>query len=227
MLAAALGDEGFTVTQASDGLAGLRKFEADGADLIILDILMPEMDGLEVCRRVRRKSTVPIVLLSSRGDEVDRVTGLETGADDYVTKPFSTRELIARIRAVERRVAAPPAAAPSAGPGAAPALASALGGDVLEVGRLRLDPGRFEAKWRGKAIALTRSEFQILGALARHRGAVLAREQLLDLARGDDAVVTDRTVDTFVKRLRKKIRDVDETFDEIETVFGVGYRYRD
>jgi len=226
VLAAALGDEGFTVTQASDGLAGLRKFEADGADLIILDILMPEMDGLEVCRRVRRKSTVPIVLLSSRGDEVDRVTGLETGADDYVTKPFSTRELVARIRAVERRVAASPAAA-STGPGAAPALASAVGGDVLEVGRLRLDPGRFEAKWRGKAIALTRSEFQILGALARHRGTVLAREQLLDLARGDDAVVTDRTVDTFVKRLRRKIRDVDEMFDEIETVFGVGYRYRD
>ena len=223
VLAAALGDEGFTVTQASDGLAGLRRFEADGADLIILDILMPEMDGLEVCRRIRRKSTVPIVLLSSRGDEVDRVTGLETGADDYVTKPFSTRELVARIRAVERRVTAAPAPA-AAG---APALAGAVGGDVLEVGRLRLDPGRFEAKWRGKAVALTRSEFQILGALARHRGTVLAREQLLDLARGDDAVVTDRTVDTFIKRLRKKIRDVDDAFDEIETVFGIGYRYRD
>ena len=195
---------------------------------MILDILMPEMDGLEVCRRVRRKSTVPIILLSSRGDEVDRVTGLETGADDYVTKPFSTRELVARIRAMERRVApAAPAAAAGAAPAPAPTLASAVGGEVLEVGRLRLDPGRFEAKWRGKPIALTRSEFQILGALARHRGTVLAREQLLDLARGDDAVVTDRTVDTFVKRLRKKIRDVDADFDEIETVFGVGYRYRD
>jgi len=228
VLAAALGDEGFTVGQAGDGLAGLRAFESEGADLMILDILMPEMDGLEVCRRIRRKSTVPIILLSSRGDEVDRVTGLETGADDYVTKPFSTRELVARIRAVERRVTAAPAA-PPAGPAPAPAptLAGAVGGDVLEVGRLRLDPGRFEAKWQGKPITLTRSEFQILGALARHRGTVLAREQLLDLARGDDAVVTDRTVDTFVKRLRKKIRDVDADFDEIETVFGVGYRYRD
>jgi two-component system response regulator ChvI len=169
---------------------------------------------------------VPIVLLSSRGDEVDRVTGLETGADDYVTKPFSTRELVARIRAIERRLAA---AAPAAGSGAAPApvLAGALGGDIVEVGPLRLDPARFEAKWRGKAIVLTRSEFQILGALARHRGTVLARERLLDIARGDDAVVTDRTVDTFIKRLRKKIRDVDGAFDEIETVFGVGYRYRD
>jgi len=226
VLAAALGDEGFTVGQAGDGLAGLRAFESEGADLMILDILMPEMDGLEVCRRIRRKSTVPIILLSSRGDEVDRVTGLETGADDYVTKPFSTRELVARIRAVERRVTTAPAA-PPAGPAPAPTLAGAVGGDVLEVGRLRLDPGRFEAKWQGKPITLTRSEFQILGALARHRGTVLAREQLLDLARGDDAVVTDRTVDTFVKRLRKKIRDVDADFDEIETVFGVGYRYRD
>jgi DNA-binding response OmpR family regulator len=225
VLATALGDEGFVVSQSGDGLAGLRRFESDGADLIILDILMPEMDGLEVCRRIRRKSAVPIVLLSSRGDEVDRVTGLETGADDYVTKPFSTRELVARIRAIERRLAAAPAAA--AVQAAAPSLAGALGGEVVEVGPLRLDPARFEAKWRGKAIVLTRSEFQILGALARHRGTVLARERLLDLARGDEAVVTDRTVDTFVKRLRKKIRDVDAAFDEIETVFGVGYRYRD
>ena len=227
VLAAALGDEGFEVTQAGDGVAGLRKFESDGADLIILDILMPEMDGLEVCRRVRRKSAVPIVLLSSRGDEVDRVTGLETGADDYVTKPFSTRELVARIRAVERRVAPQPAAARGPATAPAPTLAGATGGDVLEVGPLRMDPNRFEARWRGKPITLTRSEFQILGALARHRGNVLARERLLDIARGDDAVVTDRTVDTFVKRLRKKIRDVDPAFDEIETVFGVGYRYRD
>jgi len=226
VLATALGDEGFSITQAGDGLAGLRGFESDGADLIILDILMPEMDGLEVCRRIRKKSAVPIVLLSSRGDEVDRVTGLETGADDYITKPFSTRELVARIRAIERRLAATtPAVAAGAAP--APVLAGALGGDVVEVGPLRLDPSRFEAKWRGKAIVLTRSEFQILGALARHRGTVLARERLLDIARGDDAVVTDRTVDTFIKRLRKKMRDIDAAFDEIETVFGVGYRYRD
>ncbi len=222
VLAAALGDEGFVVTVADNGLLGLRRFEADGADLIILDVLMPEMDGLEVCRRIRRKSKVPIVLLSSRGDEVDRVTGLETGADDYVTKPFSTRELVARIRAIERRLggAEPAATVPAA-------AAGGLGTEIIEAGPLRLDPGRFEVRWRGKPVVLTRSEFQILGALARNRGMVLARERLLDLARGDDAVVTDRTVDTFVKRLRKKIRDVDDGFDGIETVFGVGYRYRD
>jgi two-component system response regulator ChvI len=223
VLAAALGDEGFTVTTARNGLEGLRQLEAAGADLVILDILMPEMDGLEVCRRIRRRSSIPIVLLSSRGEEVDRVTGLETGADDYVTKPFSTRELVARIRAVERRLV-------DTGGGAArdadPAP-SALGSEVVEAGPLRLDPKRFETRWRGKPVVLTRSEFQILTALARHPGVVLARERLLDLARGGDTVVTDRTVDTFIKRLRKKMRDVDAAFDEIETVFGVGYRYRD
>ena len=219
VLAAALGDEGFTVVHAADGLAGLRAFEADGADLVILDVLMPEMDGLEVCRRLRRKSRVPIILLSSRGEEVDRVTGLETGADDYVTKPFSTRELVARIRALDRRLDAP-AGAPAAAP-------SALGAEVTEAGPLRLDPARFEARWRGQPVALTRSEFEILQALARNRGQVLARERLLDIARGDDAVVTDRTVDTFIKRLRKKFSDADAAFDAIETVFGVGYRYRE
>ena len=223
ILAAALADEGFTVATAANGLEGVRAFEADGADLVVLDVLMPELDGLEVCRRLRKKSAVPIILLSSRGEEVDRVTGLETGADDYVTKPFSTRELVARIRALDRRLGGTSgAAAPSAAP--AP---SALGAEVVEAGALRLDPARFEARWRGAAVTLTRSEFQILSALARNRGTVLARERLLDIARGEDAVVTDRTVDTFIKRLRKKIRDVDESFDEIETVFGVGYRYKD
>jgi two-component system response regulator ChvI len=220
ILAAALADEGFTVATAANGLEGVRAFEADGADLIVLDVLMPELDGLEVCRRLRKKSAVPIILLSSRGEEVDRVTGLETGADDYVTKPFSTRELVARIRALDRRLGTSGAAAPATAP-------SALGAEVVEAGPLRLDPTRFEARWRGEAVTLTRSEFQILSALARHRGTVLARERLLDIARGEDAVVTDRTVDTFIKRLRKKIRDVDEAFDEIETVFGVGYRYKD
>ena len=228
VLATALGDEGFTVSQAGDGAAGLRRFESDGADLVILDILMPEMDGLEVCRRIRRKSTVPIVLLSSRGEEVDRVTGLETGADDYVTKPFSTRELVARIRAVERRVAAAsPPRSPCRGRRPRRRWRARSAARRWRSARCGSIPAGSRRSGGARPIALTRSEFQILGALARHRGTVLAREQLLDLARGDDAVVTDRTVDTFVKRLRKKIRDVDAAFDEIETVFGVGYRYRD
>ena len=221
VLDAALTDEGFVVTRAESGLLGLRAFEADGADLVILDVLMPDMDGLELCRRLRRKSRVPVILLSSRGEEIDRVTGLETGADDYVTKPFSTRELVARRRARDRRLA-PADLRGEAGP-----PPSFLGAEVVEAGPLRLDPGRFEARWRGKAVTLTRSEFQILQALVRNRGQVLARERLLDLARGDEAVVTDRTVDTFIKRLRKKFCDVDVEFTQVETVFGVGYRYKD
>ena len=214
ILSAALGDEGWSVHSARNGVEGLRRFESEGADLIILDILMPEMDGLEVCRRIRRKSAVPIILLSSRGEEVDRVTGLETGADDYLTKPFSTRELVARIRAIDRRVS--PAAAPAA-----------LGDARVQAGELVLDPSRFAVHWRGKPVTLTRSEFQLLAVLARHRGMVLSRERLLEAAHGDDTTVTDRTVDTFVKRLRKKIRETDASFDEIETVIGVGYRYRE
>jgi DNA-binding response OmpR family regulator len=214
VLSSALGDEGFLVSSARNGAEGYKRFEREGADLLVLDILMPEMDGLEVCRRIRRKSTVPIILLSSRGEEVDRVTGLETGADDYLTKPFSTRELVARIRALGRRLASgPPPAAPDR--------------QRIEAGPLVLDPARFAVTWRRQPVALTRAEFGMLEALARHPGLVLARDRLLECARGDDSSVTDRTVDTLIKRLRAKIRKVDADFDQIETVFGVGYRYRE
>jgi DNA-binding response OmpR family regulator len=215
ILSTALEEEGYSVTVAHDGLEGLRRFEADAPDLLILDVLMPEMDGLELCRRVRRTSMVPIILLTSRGEEVDRVTGLETGADDYVTKPFSTRELVARIRALSRRTEA--RTAPSAAPAAS---------ESLTAGPLVVDLGRFEVRWREKAVTLTRSELLVLAALVRQRGFVLARDRLLDLARGGDVVVTDRTVDTFIKRIRKKLKDCDPAFEEIETVIGVGYRYR-
>ena len=219
VLAPALSDEGFDRGRRPQRRRGAAPVRERGGGPAVLDILMPEMDGLEVCRRVRRKSRVPIILLSSRGEEVDRVTGLETGADDYVTKPFSTRELVARIRALDRRVSPPPVAAAGAAPPAGEAR--------IEAGALVLDPARFAVRWRGQPVTLTRTEFQILGALARHRGMVLSRDRLLDPARGDDVVVTDRTVDTFIKRLRKKIREVDPAFDEIETVFGVGYRYKE
>jgi DNA-binding response OmpR family regulator len=207
ILAAALAEEGFAVETAANGLDGLRRFEAGAPDLVILDVLLPELDGLEVCRRIRRKSAVPIILLTSRAEEVDRVTGLDTGADDYVTKPFSTRELCARIRAIDRRLQ-PPA-----------------GAELLTAGPLEIDRPRFEVRWKGQLVAFTRSEFEILAALARKRGFVLSRDQVLELARGDDAAITDRTVDTFVKRIRKKLRDVDPAFDAIETVYGVGYRF--
>jgi two-component system response regulator ChvI len=226
ILSTALGEEGFEVLTAFNGLEGLKAFNASKPDLVILDVLMPEMDGLEVCRRIRRESNVPIILLTSRAEEVDRVTGLETGADDYVTKPFSTRELCARIRAIGRRLS--PGDAPRAEPRAEPTPAPPPGlqTETLSAGPLVLDSARFEVRWKGKPVTLTRSEFQILAALVRHRGFVLPRERLLDLARGTDVVVTDRTVDTFIKRIRKKIRDAEDSFDEIETVIGVGYRYR-
>ncbi|MHB8873199.1 MAG: response regulator transcription factor [Myxococcaceae bacterium] len=219
ILATALEEEGYSVATAADGLAGLRSFEAAPPDLVILDVLMPEMDGLEVCRRIRRSSTVPIILLTSRAEDVDKVTGLESGADDYVTKPFSTRELVARIRAIARRVEPAPAAATAPAP-------SGLPPEPLAAGALALDPSRFEVRWGDSPVALTRSEFLVLSALVKHRGIVLGRERLLDLVRGGEVVVTDRTIDTFIKRIRKKLKEADPAFDEIETVIGVGYRYR-
>jgi len=213
LVSTALRDEGFEVEHVTTGLQAMQSFERASPDVVILDVLMPEMDGLEVCRKLRKRSRVPIVLLTSRGEEVDRVSGLEMGADDYVTKPFSLRELCARIRALERRASAPPADAVEEE-------------EVLAAGDLTLDLGRFEVRWKGAQATLTRSELHVLAALVRRRGRVLSREQLLELARGDDAVVTDRTVDTFIKRIRKKLRDAEPSFDEIETVIGVGYRYR-
>jgi DNA-binding response OmpR family regulator len=219
ILATALEEEGYSVTQAANGLEGLRRFEDSAPDLVLLDVLMPEMDGLEVCRRIRRASKVPIILLTSRAEDVDKVTGLESGADDYVTKPFSTRELVARIRAIARRVA------PTAQAAAAPAP-SGLPQEMLSEGLLTLDSSRFEVRWRERPVTLTRSEFLVLQALVKHRGIVLGRERLLDLVRGGEVVVTDRTVDSFVKRIRKKLKQSDPAFDGIETVIGVGYRYR-
>ncbi len=214
LVSTALREEGFEVEHVTTGLQAMQSFERSPPDVVILDVLMPELDGLEVCRKLRRRSRVPIILLTSRGEEVDRVTGLETGADDYVTKPFSLRELCARIRAIERRVTGGPSAQEEGG------------AEVLTAGALTLDPGRFEVRFKGVQATLTRSELQVLAALVRRRGFVLGREQLLELARGDGAVVTDRTVDTFIKRIRKKLRDAEPSFDEIETVIGVGYRYR-
>lgn len=225
VLSAALAEEGYTVEAAADGREALRRFQLRRPDLVVLDVQLPEIDGLEVCRRLRAQASTPIILLTSRSEEIDRITGLDLGADDYVTKPFSTRELCARIRALGRRLVPAPAATPAV-VGASPA-AALLGEGPVRAGELHLEPDRFLATWRDQAVPLTRSEFQVLLAIARRRGRVLSREQLLDLCHGDDVVVTDRTIDTFVKRLRKKLRQVDPGFDAIETVFGVGYRFRE
>ncbi len=211
VLALALGEEGFQVTLAHDGRAGLSLFLAQPFDVLVLDVLMPELDGLALCRRVRAVSAVPVVLLTSRAEELDRVTGLETGADDYVVKPFSTRELVARLKGLLRR------AAGKVGPAAT---------EVLRAGELEVDAGRFEVRWRGQPVTLTRSEFLVLQALAQRPGQVLGRDRLIDLARGDDVVITERTIDTFIKRIRQKLRAVDDAFDAVETVVGVGYRLR-
>ena len=193
-----------------NGAAGLARYTARTPDLVLLDVLMPELDGLEVCRRIRKLAQTPIIFLTSRADEVDRINGLELGADDFVAKPFSTRELVARIRAVGRRAGKPGEAV-----------------EVLRIGALSIDPARFSVSWNGTTSqALTKTEFQLLHSLAVAAGRVLSRDRLIDLLRGDDVAITERTIDTFVKRVRKKLRDLDPAFDEIETVFGVGYRYR-
>ncbi len=210
VLASALSEEGYEVTIAANGALGLKAFKAAPFDLLILDVLMPELDGLELCRKIRAQSRVPIFLLTSRAEEADRVNGLELGADDYLTKPFSIRELVARIRALARRLEP----------------LAPVNPQRLEAGQLVVDRARFEVWWAKQPVELTRSELLVLAALVQQRGFVLTRDRLLDLARGGDVVVTDRTVDTFIKRIRKKLKAVDQGFDEIETVIGVGYKYR-
>jgi DNA-binding response OmpR family regulator len=212
VLSMALGDAGFDVRTAPDGLKGWAAFQAREPDLVVLDLLMPELDGLELCRRIRaRPSATPVVMLTSRDQEMDKVLGLELGADDYVTKPFSTRELVARIRAALRRVRLDrPGDEADA---------------VLERGPLRLDRSRREVFVRDARVALTATEFELLWALASRPGHVFDRQALIDRVYGGDVVVSDRTVDTFVKRLRRKLAEPDPAFQPIETVRAVGYRF--
>jgi two-component system, OmpR family, response regulator len=205
----ALAQTGFQVVEAKDGRAALDAFAAHPADLVILDILMPELDGVEVCKTLRRRSQVPILFLSSRDDEVDRVVGLELGADDYVTKPFSPRELVARVKALLRR------AAPDGG--------SARG--VVAHGELRLDLDRHQCSWGAQPITLTVAEFGLLTALARAPGRAFSRQEIIEAAFGDGYVITERTIDSHVRRIRKKLKDVGA--DPVETVYGVGYRLRE
>ena len=210
----ALGKEGYAVASYPDGAAAWEAMQEQLPDLAIVDIMMPRMDGFELCRRLRGISDeLPIIFLTSRDEEFDRVLGLELGADDYLCKPFSTRELLARIKVLLRRLALIRQRAPQAAE------------SLLDVGDLRLDLQRYQATWKRSAVPLTVTEFQILRALARHPGHVKTRQQLMREGYPYDAYVSDRTIDSHIKRLRKKFEGVDASFAAIETVHGLGYRY--
>lgn len=199
----------YEVIVARDGREALTKARQEEPDLIILDLMLPHLDGLEVCRALRRERDVPIIMLTARDSEVDRVVGLELGADDYVVKPFSVRELMARVGSVLRR--------------AAPRQAEA-GSDLVKAGGLTVDAARHEAQWHGVELALTALEFDLLHCLARHEGQVLSREQLLVQVWGYDYYGDLRVVDAAIKRLRSKLRRAAPADELIVTVRGVGYK---
>ena len=206
----ALEAEGFEVRTYADGETALTGLQAKPADVAVLDIKMPRLDGMELLSRLRRTSSMPVIFLTSKDEESDELKGLDLGADDYIRKPFSQQLLIARIRALLRRREA----------------ATATGDTNLLVrGKLVLDQTRHLCTWRGQPIDLTVTEFLILKALALRPGHVKSRDQLLDAAYGDGGFVDDRTIDSHIKRLRKKFKAVDPEFGDIETLYGVGYRF--
>ena len=214
VLGLAFEDAGYEVISATDGDAGMARIRCDQPDIVVSDVNMPRLDGFALCRQLRaEENPVPLILLTSRDNEIDEALGLELGADDYVAKPFSTRVLVARVTALLRRDRA------RAGDGATSSL--------LVVDALKLDPERLEVRWRDKKIEVTVTEFRLLEVLARRPGVVFSRDRLLDLLRGDDVVVADRLIDTYVRRLRRKLEAVDPRFDRVETVIGAGYRWRD
>ncbi len=215
----ALQNEGFAVRLYPDGASALKALTENPPDLAVLDIKMPRMDGMELLRRLREKSELPVIFLTSKDTEIDEALGLAMGADDYIGKPFSQRLLIERIRAVLRRAANRRGDAPADGD-PVPALA-------ITRGRLSMDPARHRVAWDGHDIALTVTEFLILEALAQRPGFVKSRDQLMDTAYQDDVYVDDRTIDSHIKRLRKKFRAVDHEFKGIETLYGVGYRFNE
>ena len=210
LLVYALRREGFEVAEARDGAEALRLLEGQPFDLAVLDVLMPELDGFEVCRRLRRSSDLPVLFLSSRGEEIDRVLGLELGGDDYVAKPFSPRELVSRVRAVLRR--ARPAPAPVAPP------------EALRCGALCLDPGEHRCRVGERELELTLTEFRLLHALLAANGCVLTRDELVARSYEGRHFVSDRTVDSHLRRVREKLREAG--LDPIETVHGLGFRLR-
>ncbi len=210
----ALEAEGYSVNTYADGDEALNGLSQTPVDLAVLDIKMPRMDGMELLGKLRKSSRMPVIFLTSKDDEIDEVLGLRMGADDYITKPFSQRLLIERIRAILRR--AEVGDSPSEGDDA-----------VIERGDLVMDPNRHLCSWRDQEVTLTVTEFLILEALAQRPGHVKSRDQLMDAAYGENIYVDDRTIDSHIKRLRKKFRQVDNVFGQIETLYGIGYRYKD
>jgi two-component system response regulator ChvI len=222
----ALENHGHTVDAYHDGVTGLAALESDPPDLAILDVKMPRMDGMEVLRRLRQTTELPVIILTSKDEEIDEILGFNLGADDYIHKPFSQRLLIERVKAVLRRARADEEEENALlSPAAAVAAGSA--GKPLKRGKLTLDPARHDCLWDGKPVKLTVTEFLLLQSLAQRPGFVKSRDNLMDAAYDDQVYVDDRTIDSHVKRMRKKFRVIDPEFDAIETLYGVGYRYRE
>ena len=211
--------EGFEVETYNDGLSALEAFNKRMPDMAVLDIKMPRMDGMDLLQRLRQNSSIPVIFLTSKDDEIDEVLGLRMGADDYVKKPFSQRLLVERIRALLRRQET--------------IASDAAGGEpeaetrVMVRGNLVMDPLRHAVKWKGRDVSLTVTEFLLLQALAQRPGFVKSRDQLMDVAYDDQVYVDDRTIDSHIKRLRKKMRTADDDFSAIETLYGIGYRYNE
>jgi two-component system, OmpR family, response regulator ChvI len=216
----ALENHGHAVTAYYDGASGLSALESDPPDVAILDVKMPRMDGMEVLRRLRQTSNLPVIILTSKDEEIDEILGFNLGADDYIHKPFSQRLLLERVKAVLRR-ARPDEADEEGG------AQAAAGAKAIKRGRLTLDPARHDCLWDGKPVRLTVTEFLLLQSLAQRPGFVKSRDNLMDAAYDDQVYVDDRTIDSHIKRMRKKFRQVDPDFDAIETLYGVGYRYRE
>ena len=212
-LSLALKSEKFDVETYSDGISGLEALEKDDFDIAILDIKMPRLDGLEVLQKLRNSSDIPVIFLTSKDDEIDQLLGLKMGADDYITKPFSQKLLIERVKVILKRTALP--------------TNENIGKNdsLIERGNLLLNMDRHECHWRNERIKLTVTEFLLLESLVNRPGYVKNRDQLMSAAYSDDLYVDDRTIDSHIKRIRRKFKAIDNDFNSIETLYGVGYRF--